>query len=43
MLKECSENYNTMKKDIETMKRNELEMKKTISDIKNKLGGKKKE
>ena len=38
MLKEISENYN-MKRDIETMKKKQSEMKKIVSDMKNTLEG----
>ena len=35
MLKELSGNYNSMKKDIETMNKNQLEMKDAISEMLN--------
>ena len=31
MLKEFSEDFNTMKKDIETIKKNQFEMKDTLA------------
>ena len=37
MLKEHSENFNNMEKDIETIKRNQSEMKDTLTEMKNKL------
>ena len=39
MLKELSENYSGMKKGIETMEKDQLEMKNSISDFKNTLEG----
>ena len=39
MLKEPSENYISMKKDIETLNKNQLEMKNAISEMKNTLEG----
>ena len=38
MLKELNENYISMRKDIETMNKNQLEMKNETSDMKNTLG-----
>ena len=37
MLKELSGNYITMKKDIETLNNNQLEMKNAVSEMKNTL------
>ena len=37
LTEELSENYNIMKKKIETIKKNQEEMKNTISEIKNTL------
>ena len=37
MLKELSENFNSMKKDIETIKKNQSEMKDTLTNMKNNL------
>ena len=37
MLKEPNENYSSMKKGIEAMNKNQLEIKSTISEIKNTL------
>ena len=39
MLKELNENYISLKKDIETMNKNHLEIKNTIFDMKNTLEG----
>ena len=39
MLKELSENYISMKKNIETMNKNHLEMNNAISEKKNTLKG----
>ena len=39
MLKELSGNYNSMKKDRETMNKNQLEIQDEISEMKNILGG----
>ena len=37
MLKELSDNYNSMKKDIETIKKNQSEIENTISAMRNTL------
>ena len=39
MLKELSGNYISMKKDIQTMNKNQVEMKNTISEMNNTLEG----
>ena len=39
MLKELSENFHSMKPDIETIKRNESQMKTTGTEMRNKLEG----
>ena len=39
MLKKLGENHNSTEKDIKTMKKDQLEKKNSISDIKNTLEG----
>ena len=39
MLKELSENFNSIKKDIETIKKKQPEMQNTISEMKPTLEG----
>ena len=36
VLKELSENFNSMKKDMEIIKKNQSEIKDTLTDMKNK-------
>ena len=39
MLKECSEKFNSMKKDTETLKMDQSEVKDTLTKMKNNLQG----